>query len=115
MKCKTLEIRDEGTFISVLAIQTFPCNYVQRYYLRRVGYPPDGTSIIVMILNDCKATNDPYEWTYLGYGPRTLPVAHNYIIENFDSLQDGDVIDVQFILKETPTKKISEREGGPIA
>ena len=32
-----------------------------------------------------------YEWASLRMGPRTMPVAHNYIIEHFELLEDGDV------------------------
>jgi hypothetical protein len=38
-----------------------------------------------------------------------MPVSHNYIIDHFDELADGDVVDVEFILGEKPAKKVSER------
>ena len=40
---------------------------------------------------------------------RTWFVAHAHIIANWDSLSDGDVVDVEFILGEKPTAKTSER------
>ena len=111
MTCKTLEIRDRGTFIPVLAIQMQAVNSKQAYYIHhRCGYPPDGSSIMLMCLNDGRATDDPYEWQTLRMGPRTMPVAHDYIIKNFGKLEDGDVIDVEFILGESQHLKISERE-----
>ena len=64
-----------------------------------------------MALDDGRATNDPYEWVARGMGERTMPVAHNWIIEHFDALSDGDVADVQFILGETEKPKVSERVG----
>ena len=40
-------------------------------------------------------------------------IYNKYIINNWNSLKSGEVIDVEFILKETSTKKISEEfEGG---
>ena len=64
---------------------------------------------MLMMLDDGKATNDPYKWESLGLGPRTMPVAHNYIIENWHDLRDGDVVDVEFILGESSAPKTSER------
>ena len=109
MITKTLEIRDKGTHIPALAIRMRADSAVQSYYIHgRCGHPPEG-SIVLMMINDCKATNDPYEWEKLGSGPRTMPTAHQYIIEYFDELNDGDVVDVEFILGETSKVKSSER------
>jgi hypothetical protein len=38
-------------------------------------------------------------------------VAHDYIRNNWPTLKDGDVIDVEFILGETNERKISEAHG----
>jgi hypothetical protein len=110
MKVKILEIRDTGTFFAVLAVDMNPAGQfvgTQRYYLRRCGYPCDGRpniAITHLSANGRPCWNDPYGW-----GGRTYPVAHNYIIEHWPALEDGDVIDVEFILGETAAKKISER------
>ena len=106
MKTKALEIRDELTFIAALAVDMNPANDQQHWLLRRCGYPCNGEPNVILTRLDGngKATNDPYEW-----GGRTYPVAHNFIIENWEQLKDGDVVDVQFILGETPAPKISER------
>lgn len=111
MKIKTLEIRDRGTFIPVLCVDMQPENAEQRYLMRRVGYPCDGVPNIMMTRLSAEgyATNDPYGWTD---GTRTFPIAHNWIIEHWDELSDGDVVDVQFILGETTEKKVSERYSG---
>lgn len=114
MKAKALEVRDEGTFIPVLAVDMNPTTYInnadahlsQRYLLRRCGYPCDGKpNIMITNMNGGdKANNDIYNW-----GGRTYPVAHNYIVHHWDELVDGDVIDVQFILGETKEPKLSEK------
>jgi len=121
MQAKALELRDEGTFIPVLAVDMNPVPAVageledrlmwrreaQRYLLRRCGYPCDGEPNVVitrMAAHGDPASNDPYSW-----GGRTFPVAHKYIIDNWDKLRDGDVVDVQHILGETPAPKLSER------
>lgn len=106
MITKILEIRDEGTFIPCLAVKTIAANLAQAYYLHECcGYPPNGSQVIVTHLSgERKASCDPYFW-----GDRTWKTAHNYIIENFDRLNDGDVVDVSFILSETAAPKVSER------
>lgn len=107
MKAKALEIRDEGTFIAALAVDMNPENDAQRCLLRRCGHPCNGRPNIILAALDGEghATNDPYAWL-----TRTYSVAHNYIIEHWGDLKDGDVVDVQFILGERSEPKISERE-----
>lgn len=115
MNVKILEVRDEGTFIPMLCVDMNPERGVdggaryraQRYLLRRCGYPcDDKPNIAISPLNASgyPLWNDPYAW-----GGRTYPVAHKHIIEHWNELKDGDVIDVQFILGETKAPKASER------
>lgn len=107
MKVKLLEIRDKATFIPVAAITTNPINEEQRYLLRRSGYGLPSSLIILLNLgHPSTASFDPYDWNT---GARTYPIAHDYIVKNFDNLKNGDVIDVEHILGETTTVKISER------
>jgi hypothetical protein len=108
MILRTIEIRDRNTFIPAVAIKMEPANEAQRYLLARVGFR-DGVGVALMVLSSQKATADPYEWTSLGMGPRTMPVVHEWLLQHFDEVVDGDVIDVEFILGETPTRKVSER------
>ena len=125
MQTKILEIRDEGTYFAVLAVNMNPGpmtpepdsaenleqyladHQARRYHLRRVGYPCDGRpniGITHLSANGKPFWNDPYGW-----GGRTYPVAHNYIIENWQTLRDGDVIDVRYILHEVDKPATSER------
>lgn len=119
MQAKALELRDRGTFIALLAVNMNPDasvydpdadskNEGQTYLLRRVGYPCDGKpNIMVTYLGGgYRADNDPYGWKN---GARTFPVAHQWIIDNWPTIKDGDVIDVEFILGETTEPKKSER------
>lgn len=109
IESKVLEVRDRGTFIASLAIRMLAANPTQEFYFRRCGYPADGSSIMLMRLYDGKATNDPYEWPAITGDGRTMPNAHNWIIDHFNELSDGDVVDVQVILGETTEPKVSER------
>lgn len=112
LETKILEIRDSATFIPVLCVNINPHNGVQRYYMRRLGYPCDGVPnvIVTRLQGEGEATNDPYAW-----GGRTFPIAHHYILDHWNELNDGDVVDVEFILGEKPTVKVSERLTVPAA
>jgi hypothetical protein len=97
MNVKLLELRDAGTFIPLLCVDMNPdymndpnnqTNKAQRYLLRRCGYPCDGRpniAITHLLASGKPCSNDPYAW-----GGRTYPVAHNYIIEKWSELKDGD-------------------------
>ena len=99
-------MRDRATFCPVICIRPIPSNEDQRYLLRRDGYSGDGSeSCVIYIKGHCKGVGyDPYDWT-----DRTHRTAHIYITTHWHELFDGDVIDVEFILGETETKKTSER------
>jgi len=111
MKTLVLEVRDRATFLPVVAIDMNPDGESwydsfakQRFLLRRAGYVCDGRPIILLTrLHGGPSHYDPYDW-----GDRTMKVAHNYIEENWITLSDGDVIDVEFILGETAEPKRSE-------
>ena len=123
MIVKVLEIRDTATFIPVLAVDMNPSTgeppmsndkyEARQYLLRRCGYACDGVPNVIITRLDGSgpATNDPYDWPD---NPRTFRVAHDYIINHWNELKDGDVVDVEFILGETSTKKTSERFDVPI-
>ena len=84
---------------------------VERYLLRRAGYGFDDPCVVLCRMDasgvDRNATYDQFAW---GGGTRTYQVAHQYIIDHFDELESGAVVDVEFILKETTQPKKSERE-----
>jgi len=104
MEIKLLEIRDRATFFMVLCVDMNPANAFERRALRYYGHPCDGIPNILMTHARCSdyATNDPYGWT----GPaRTYLVAHEYIIDHWNELKEGDIIDVQFIAGETSVKQ----------
>lgn len=113
---KYVEIRDVGTTIPAVCFRPSAIyNYsgafnpivgkVVSYGLERTGYSRHNQCVVLMRLDDCRAKNDPYEW---GNSSRTMTAAHAWIDENFDRINHGDVVDVQFILGQTNTPKISE-------
>lgn len=108
MITKLFEIRDKATFIPIMATLTFTHNNEQRYLLERAGYLLGNEQVILTRIEGGigKSSCYPYDWSN-----RTMQVAHEYISKKFNILNDGDVIDVEFILGETKEKKISERYG----
>lgn len=102
METKLFEIRDEGTFIPAIAIAV---SRADGPLARAAGY---GAQCIILGALHSKDyfTYNPYDWTR----SRTMHVAHNYIIEQWDKLVSGDLVDVQFILKEKTEPAQSELE-----
>lgn len=121
MIVKAIEIRDRGTFIPAMAVKMVPTYRSQvetitehdadRYLLCRAGYNFQDPCVVLCRMEasgvNRNATYDPFAW---GGDARTYQVAHNYIIEHFDELESGAVVDVEFILGETKIPKKSERE-----
>ena len=104
-RVRFIEIRDKGTFIPAVAIDcSLSGNSYNDYLLGRAGYGGVRCILLTSLLGGRKAEYDPYEW-----GDRTFQVAHNYIAENWDEIADAEVVDVEYILKEKPSKAISER------
>ncbi len=109
METKTFEIRDESTHIPVLCVKLIAQNERDRYILARAGYVDEPHHYITMI--DLageygKATSDPFRWS----NGRTFQVAHQHIEDNWNELENGAVIDVEFILGITSSPKRSEAE-----
>jgi hypothetical protein len=112
MEIKCLEVRDANTFMPIICVRPVAQNEAQRYLLRRDGYRADSNEhCIIVIKPQCRGVSyDPYNWND---GARTMKVAHGWIESNWAQLKDGDVVDVEWILKEKPEKKISECEEWP--
>lgn len=117
MITKAFEIRDSVTFIPVIAIKMVPYpdsktetwdGEAERYLLRRSGYEFSNPCVVIVKMEASgisdNATYDPFYWK-----SRTMSVAHQHIIDNFEQLTNGSVIDVEFILGETAQPKTSER------
>ncbi len=114
MRVKLFELRDKGTFIPIFAFRCMPeGSESQRYLLSRAGFGPHGSQLIVLGRLECSdtlrnCTYDPFAWA-----DRTFHAAHAYVQEHFEELNDGAIIDVEFILNETPEPKLSEAVSVP--
>lgn len=111
MEAKLFEVRDRGTLIPVLAVRLVPSSMAEEYLIARAGYGTtrdvQGRYVLVAKLNEgiTQITYDPYAWN----GSRTMTAAHRYIVEHFDELKSGDVVDVEYILGESSCPKQPER------
>lgn len=114
MEVKTLEIRDCGTFIPVMAINLNPREESERWLFARAGYGPtpevQSRYVVLVKLTSMECRYEPDDWAGITTA-RTMPTAHQHIIENWHDLTTGDVIDVEYILEETTVRKDSERLG----
>lgn len=108
---KFFEIRDSATFIVAAAFKFKSSdNKESQWLLSRAGYGrgyDQNQYVMVIRLGGDRPTinHDSYGWE----GNSTMTAAHQYIEDNFESLKDGDVIDVEFITGRSPSKKVSER------
>lgn len=113
MDIKLIEIRDKATFIPAMAIRLQSLRERELWLLRRAGYglrqlmgdttlPP---YIILCKLDGVEAEYDPFQWR----NRRTLSTAHQYLIDHWDDVHSGDLLDVEFILGEVDKPKVSER------
>ncbi|MGB0848218.1 MAG: hypothetical protein ACPGSM_15935 [Thiolinea sp.] len=116
MEIKLFEVRDKGTCLPVIAIQLTTVDPSQKPWknkefgiLHHAGFTPyyAGEHPYVLMAGLAGGTDqftcDPHQW-----GNRTRIYAHAHIIENWNNLTSGDVIDVEFILGEVDEPKESE-------
>lgn len=120
MDIKLFEIRDRATCIPAMAVRLRNRTPAEFFLLRRAGYSAEQIGgpeefpgklahdrepyVILMKLDGVEAQYDPFAWRNF----RTLGHAHSHIITHWHELASGDVVDVEFLLGETTTKKASE-------
>lgn len=105
MIVKLFEIRDRMTFIPVMGVRIDAYNEVDpnRYLLRTMGF---GSVVCILLthLGTSESHWDVYDWH-----SSTMQQAHNHIQQNFDALENGAVVDVEFITGATAEPKKSQR------
>lgn len=114
MTPKMLEVRDSGTFVPVLAVRLDPACEADRYLLGRAGYgtTADEQGRYVLLCRIAGEHNHGAEYDPIEWRNRTLRTAHQFIIDNWDELPSGSVVDVEYILGETVEPKTSEAASG---
>lgn len=103
---KLFEIRDAGTFIPVAATRVINGGDATSWLVSRGGWALGDGPTHVWRLSENVGYSDPLDW---GGQSRTMQVAHQHIIEAWDSLESGAVIDVEFLLGMRAEPKLSER------
>lgn len=104
MNVKLFELRDHATFIPAIAIQV---SGDDGWLAQRAGYGPYRMVLFSRLDGGGRLEYDPFAW-----GDRTFHVAHKYIQDNWEELEDGDLIDVRWILGETEKPCRSEYDSG---
>jgi hypothetical protein len=106
MKTKMIEIRDRMTTIAAMAIQTPTAlsDDVECAFFRQAGFGHEFPEVILMRIDNQDAGYDTYHWT----GSRTMTEAHKFIKANWNVLEDGSVVDVEYVLGESAQAKLPE-------
>lgn len=94
MNAKFLEIRDRGTCIPALAISL---SEADGPIARHAGFGSHRCIYLIALATE-KASYDPYSRVWSG--ARTMPIAHQWIEQHYETLTDGQVVDVRVILEE---------------
>lgn len=103
MKCdniKVVEIRDRATLIPALAIKMRASDAHELFLFMHAGYPicSEPCVLLISIEAPCHSARCSDEWGERS--ARTMTTAHKWIQNHFDEIKSGQVIDVEFILKE---------------
>jgi hypothetical protein len=110
MICKTVELRDRATFVPALAIKLTPTNEADRYLLGRSGYgqSPKEQSTYVLLCGLQGSVNsitcEPSDWG----DNATRHFAHLWLIEHFDEIESGAVVDAEFLRGESKAPRVTE-------
>lgn len=113
MTTKMFEVRDDGTLIVVLATQLRPGSDHERRLLARAGFgsKADDQAKYVFLARlsggEQAGTYNTYDWQTV-HKSRTLFEAHRHIEKHFNYLENGQVIDVEYILGIRKEPKVSE-------
>lgn len=105
MKIKLFEVLDRATLIAAIGIELNledGNKEKENSLIRHAGY---GHNPIILFgrLGGGNFSYDSYSW-----GDRTMQAAHDHIENNWNNLESGDVIDVEYILGETEKSKVSD-------
>lgn len=118
LQAKTFEVRDAMTFIPCVGILCdpdtlrgpdgmLPLTLADGYLLGRAGYHE--TRCVIFTRLDGHDSNiapyDPVDWGH----NRTMRIAHEYVLDCWDELESGAVVDVEYIMGVRDEPKESER------
>jgi len=114
METKIIELRDSGTTLIVLAAKFRGLDVWEQWAVARAGYgqtEEDREWYVLIVPLDGgaeEAHTDPHDWKH----SRTIYTAHRWLRETPDAWDSvpasGGLIDVQVLLGETRTPKVTE-------
>lgn len=115
MENKLIEVRDIGTTLSILFIRLSAESVSESFLLSRAGYGrrPQEYIIAIDLVHPLRVWLNPFETRMATQGARTFYLAHEEMTRNWENYRHGDVLDVQYVLGETTSPKISERFSYP--
>jgi hypothetical protein len=102
MEIKQIEIRDSATMIPALAIKV---SGNDGWLMRRAGYGPTSCTLLIYLATG-EAQYDPFAWRS---GADTIPAAHHYLIDHWDDIPDGGLVDARVARGQTDTPCESEK------
>lgn len=97
---KTVEIRDRATCIPAFAIKMIASDEKELFLFKHCGYRSINDACILLVSIEAPWHSARHWDEWQNRSGRTMPIAHKWIEENFDTIKTGDVIDVEFILNE---------------
>ena len=110
MEVKLFEVRDAATFAPCMGIRLGGHSEEERYLLARAGYGKYSKLQEMYVLFTCILPGySKIEYDTMTWGDRTFQTAHTFVETHWEALTSGQVVDVQYILGETDTIKVSER------
>lgn len=114
MISKIFEIRSRGTMLILMATKLGSDDVAENYLIARCGFgkskeQQENYIIVTNIDGSYIATTDPYK-----HDVNDVRKAHQYILKHFDELDEGAVIDLEYIAGETKKPKVAARiqDGG---
>ena len=111
MQTKLFEIRDRLTYIPVLCVKPGRgvSSSAESKMWQTSGYGNLKEQAEYVLMYTIDSDSAPFKGNYGAYAwhDRTSETAHQYIIDNWYSLDSGSVVDVEYILGETISPKIS--------
>jgi hypothetical protein len=119
VEVKLVELRDRATFIPMIAVKLTHRGAAEAYLLRAAGFgdtqidplkdPSVQPYVVLVNLVKDEAHWDAFQWS----NRRSFTPVHFWLINNWDSFTSGDVLDVEYILKEVAEPKQSQRLTSP--
>ena len=105
---KFLEVRADGFFLPMLAVGFYPVKNDltsrETWIINRAGRSGKHTQVILFNLISGLSSWNPESWT-----ERETTIVHVHLLENWLDVKSGDVIDINYLLKERKTVRISEQ------